>query len=227
MDEYDVLRWRQAKQLQRLPSGQQISHISGSSSCCFYFQTQIDPEEFLFPYLCSGFRQKPCRKGQSLTNILMEAGRYGCALVQVHTYSDHSHHRYSRHSGWSLLVLKCYRLQHHKQALAFKGCHLIPIFSKQSIIWKQEVREILKMPKYRVSRWLSRLSKHGKDGLINGPSECNLTAFCSVFCPCKSHQPTDMMFSLILKWREGSWKHRELCRWKPLFYWMLHLLMSW
>lgn len=166
MNEYGVLRWRQAKQqLQRLPSGQQISHVSGSSSCCFYFQTQKDTEEFLFPHLCSGFRQKTCRKGQSLTNFLMEAGRYGCALGQVCTYSDHGHHRYSRHFGWSLLVLKCYRLQ---QALAFKGCLLIPIVSKQNIIWKQEVWEILKMPKHGVSKWLSRLSKHGKDDLING-----------------------------------------------------------
>lgn len=76
-----VLRWRQAKkQLQRLPSGQQISHISGSSTCCFCFQTQTDPEELFLHYLDSAFRQKSCEKEQSLANNTKEAGRYGCAL---------------------------------------------------------------------------------------------------------------------------------------------------
>lgn len=60
-----VLRWRQAKkQLQRLPSGQQISHISGSSTCCFCFQTQTDPEELssITSILSSG--RNPVRKSR-------------------------------------------------------------------------------------------------------------------------------------------------------------------
>lgn len=117
--------------------------------------------------------------------------------------------------------------QHHRQAPTFKGCYLIPTFNEQSIIWGQKVWENLKTPKFRVSKWLFRLSEQGKDGLINSPSEWKLTALCSVFCPCESRQPADMMFPLILKWGEGSWEHRGLHRSKPLFYWMLHLLTSW
>lgn len=98
--------------------------------------------------------------------------------------------------------------QHHKQAPTFKRCYLIPIFSKQSTIWEQEVLENLKTLKFRVSKWLFRLSKQGKDGLINSPSEWKLTALCSVFCSCESRQPADMMFPLIWKWGEGSWEHR-------------------
>ena len=89
--------------------------------------------------------------------------------------------------------------QHHKQEPIFKGCYLIAICNEQSIIWEQEVWENLKTPKFRISKWLFILSKQGKDALINSPSEWKLTALCSVFCPCESHQPADVMFPLVLK----------------------------
>lgn len=62
--------------------------------------------------------------------------------------------------------------------------------------------------KFRVSKLLLRLSRQGKDGLINSLLGWKLTVLCSVFCPWESHQPADMMFPLILKWGEGSWDHR-------------------
>lgn len=133
------------------------------------------------------------------------------------------------HVHWlfSLGLQKLKNRQHHKQAPTFKECYLIPVFNKQSIIWEQEVWENLKTPKFRISKLLFRLSKQGKDGLINSPSEWKLTALCSVFCPCESRQRADMMFPLILNWGEGSREHKGLRRSKPLFYWMSHLLMSW
>lgn len=98
-----VLRWRQAKyQLQRLLSGQQISHISGSSTCCFYFQTQIDSEDLFLFYLGSVFRQKSCEKEQSLTSSTKEAGRYGWALGpgSMHTIT-YVHHGTPGVFSWS------------------------------------------------------------------------------------------------------------------------------
>lgn len=138
-----VLRWRQAKkQLQRLPSGQQISHISGSSTCCFCFQTQTDPEELFLHYLDSVFRQKSCEKEQSLANNTKEAGGFGCALgLGACTPSHMSATGTTGTPGvfsWSWNV----RTQTASQAITY-GCYLIPIINKQSIIWKQEVWENL------------------------------------------------------------------------------------
>lgn len=77
--------------------------------------------------------------------------------------------------------------QHPKQVPLYKECYLIPILNKQSIIWEQEVWKNLKTLKFRISKWLFRLSKQGKDGLINSPAEWKLTALCSAFCPCESY----------------------------------------